>query len=265
MKKFIIILIITFLIFLLMFPILKPKRNSNDTYWNEIKSKIPYYKEENLERYKIFKEKNKSFKIEKIITYVNIGLDKPFYKNAKKIKVAQTKYVLVNKYNYLDQEYIPDNLVNLGRIKLVKCAADAFTELVNAAKKEDYYIRGVSGYRSYNYQNNLYNKYVISDGRDLADRYSARAGYSEHQTGLALDISNNKSTYMEFETTKEFTWMNNNAYKYGFILRYPKEKEEITGYMYEAWHYRFVGTEIATYIKKHNITFDEYYTMFIDL
>jgi ribosomal protein L20 len=141
----------------------------------------------------------------------------------------------------------------------------AFTELVNAAKEEDYYIRGVSGYRSYNYQDSLYNKYVTSDGKENADRYSARAGYSEHQTGLALDISNNKSTYMDFESTKEFEWMKNNAHKYGFILRYPKDKEKITGYMYEAWHYRFVGTEIATYIKKHNITYDEYYTMFIDL
>ena len=208
---------------------------------------------------------NKNLKIEEIITQVNIGLDKPFYEEAKKIKVAQTKYVLVNKYNYLDKEYTPDNLVNLGRIRLVKCAADAFTELVNAAKEEDYYIRGVSGYRSYNYQDSLYNKYVTSDGKENADRYSARAGYSEHQTGLALDISNNKSTYMDFESTKEFEWMKNNAHKYGFILRYPKDKEKITGYMYEAWHYRFVGTEIATYIKKHNITYDEYYTMFIDL
>ena len=69
---------------------------------------------------------------------------------------------------------------------------------------------------------------------------------------------------MDFESTKEFEWMKNNAHKYGFILRYPKDKEKITGYMYEAWHYRFVGTEIATYIKKHNITYDEYYTMFID-
>ena len=256
MKKTLLILIIIFLIFLLIFPIIKPKTNKNNNYWEDIKTRIPYYKEDNLERYKVYKEKNKNLKIEEIITQVNIGLDKPFYEEAKKIKVAQTKYVLVNKYNYL---------VNLGRIRLVKCAADAFTELVNAAKEEDHYIRGVSGYRSYNYQDSLYNKYVTSDGKEKADRYSARAGYSEHQTGLALDISNNKSTYMDFESTKEFEWMKNNAHKYGFILRYPKDKEKITGYMYEAWHYRFVGTEIATYIKKHNITYDEYYTMFIDL
>ena len=265
MKKTLLILIIIFLIFLLIFPIIKPKTNKNNNYWEDIKTRIPYYKEDNLERYKVYKEKNKNLKIEEIITQVNIGLDKPFYEEAKKIKVAQTKYVLVNKYNYLDKEYTPDNLVNLGRIRLVKCAADAFTELVNAAKEEDQYIRGVSGYRSYNYQDSLYNKYVTSDGKEKADRYSARAGYSEHQTGLALDISNNKSTYMDFESTKEFEWMKNNAHKYGFILRYPKDKEKITGYMYEAWHYRFVGTEIATYIKKHNITYDEYYTMFIDL
>ena len=127
MKKTLLILIIIFLIFLLIFPIIKPKTNKNNNYWEDIKTRIPYYKEDNLERYKVYKEKNKNLKIEEIITQVNIGLDKPFYEEAKKIKVAQTKYVLVNKYNYLDKEYTPDNLVNLGRIRLVKCAADAFT------------------------------------------------------------------------------------------------------------------------------------------
>lgn len=263
MKKTLLILIIIFLIFLLIFPIIKPKTNKNNNYWEDIKTRIPYYKEDNLERYKVYKEKNKNLKIEEIITQVNIGLDKPFYEEAKKIKVAQTKYVLVNKYNYLDKEYTPDNLVNLGRIRLVKCAADAFTELVNAAKEEDHYIRGVSGYRSYNYQDSLYNKYVTSDGKENADRYSARAGYSEHQTALAIDITAKDSMYTKFATTKEFEWMLKNCYKYGFILRYPKDKERQTGYMFESWHYRYVGKKIAKYIHDNGITYDEYYEYFI--
>lgn len=264
MKK-IVLMSITIFALILIFFLAKTKTSKSCNYWETIEQKIPYYKKENLSRYKTYKKENKNLKIEQIITYVNIGLDKPFYENASLSKKTSTKYVLVNKYNYLSKNYIPENLVNLGRIKLVKSSADAFTELVNSALKENLFIKGISGYRSYTYQDNLYNKYVKIDGKDIADTYSARAGYSEHQTGLAVDISNNKTSYMEFETTKEFVWMQENAHKYGFILRYPKDKENITGYKYEPWHYRFVGAPIATYIKKHNITYEEYYTMFIDL
>ena len=94
--------------------------------------------------------------------------------------------------------------------------------------------------------------------------YSARPGYSEHQTGLVIDIDNYNDDYENFDKTKEFEWMNNNSYKYGFILRYPKGKTDITGYDYESWHYRYVGKEIAKYIYENNITFDEYYAKFID-
>ena len=117
----------------------------------------------------------------------------------------------------------------------------------------------MSSYRSYDYQVNLYNNYVKSDGKDAADTYSARPGFSEHQTGLAVDIYNKELPYTSFEETKEFEWMQKNAYKYGFILRFPKDKVNITGYQYEAWHYRYVGKKAAKYIHDHNITLEEYY------
>jgi D-alanyl-D-alanine carboxypeptidase len=115
-----------------------------------------------------------------------------------------------------------------------------------------------SGYRSYYDQKYIYNNYVKRDGQANADTYSARAGHSEHQTGLAFDLYNGKTVYTRFEETKEFDWMQENAYKYGFILRFPKDKEKETGYVYEAWHYRYVGKEIAKEIKEKNISLEEY-------
>ena len=147
---------------------------------------------------------------------------------------------------------------------LVSDARLAFESMASDAKKEGYNIRVVSAYRSYGYQENLYNKYVLSDGKEKADTYSARPGYSEHQTGLVIDIDNTIVDYNNFESTEEFKWMQENSYKYGYILRYPKDKEDITGYSYESWHYRYVGVNIAKYIHDSNITFDEYYVRFID-
>ena len=105
---------------------------------------------------------------------------------------------------------------------------------------------------------NLYDNYVATDGKEAADTYSARAGYSEHQTGLAVDIYNKVLPYTSFEETEEFTWMQENAYKYGFILRFPKDKTNITGYQYESWHYRYVGKEVAKEIHENNLTLEEY-------
>ena len=237
-----------------------------DTTWKDASKNFEYYKTENLDRYKSYKEKNPKMDISQVIIEVNIGLDNAFYTNTKKSTNTNSNTVLVNKYNYLDKDYVPSNLVKVrGNItKMVDYAANAFNNMVDKAKSEGYTIIGVSGYRSYNYQNNLYNKYAKADGAEKADTYSARAGYSEHQTGLAVDVSNAKTSYTNFENTKEYNWMQENAHKYGFIMRYQKEKEYITGYIYESWHYRYVGKEIAEYIKKHNITYDEYYAMFLD-
>ena len=145
-----------------------------------------------------------------------------------------------------------------------KEAAEAFDSLARDAMLEGYTIRAVSTYRSYNYQQSLYSNYVKNDGVKKADTYSARAGHSEHQTGLAVDVDNGKKSYTSFGSTNEFKWMNDNAYKYGFILRYTKDNEFITGYKDEPWHYRYVGVEIATYIQNNPMTYEEYYVRFLD-
>lgn len=230
-----------------------------------------YYKKEYKERYQIYKEKNNDLGYEDIVTRVNIGLDQPYYTNTKETNNLNKTYILVNKYLFMSTNYIPDNLETInqkytnGTKQLVNEAKIKFEEMAKKAMTDGYIIRAISAYRSYEYQNILYNKYVNQDGIDVADTYSARPGYSEHQTGLAVDIDNSKTDYTKFEETNEFNWMQENAHKYGFILRYPKGKENITGYTYESWHYRYVGEKIATYIKENNITFDEYYIRFIDV
>ena len=266
MKKFLIFVIIVIpLIFLVTSCYNNVNEQTSNDMWETTKKDISFFDEKKTERYKNYKNKFPEKEIEQIIIDVNIGLDNDFYTNTQPSKNINSINILVNKYNYLERNYIPNDLVPVNILtKMVKVAADAFNNMINAAKKEGYTIVGVSGYRSYSYQDNLYKKYVKIDGIKEADTYSARAGHSEHQTGLAIDISNGNLPYTSFEETKEFNWMQKNAHKYGFILRYPENKEKITGYMYEAWHYRYVGENIAAYIKKHNITFDEYYAMFLN-
>ena len=204
-----------------------------------------------------------------IIKNVNMQLDNPNYDYKIPAKNKNTNKILVNKYYYLDEDYIPENLEKisttyaLSDMRMVKEAKEAFEEMAKAAKKEKLNIIAMSTYRSYEYQVDLYNRYKKQDGEEKADTYSGRPGHSEHQTGLAADIYNGQTNYTSFEKTKEFTWMSDHAHEYGFILRFPKDKEKETGYEYESWHYRYVGKEIATYIKENNISFEEYYATII--
>ena len=134
-------------------------------------------------------------------------------------------------------------------------AKNAFDEMQNAAKNDNIKLWIASGYRSYSLQTNLYNSYVLKDGKAKADTYSARPGHSEHQTGLAMDLNIIDSS---FEGTPEAIWIEKNCYKYGFIIRYPKGKEEITGYKYEPWHVRYLGKELAEKVYNTGKTLEEY-------
>ncbi|MCQ2479747.1 MAG: M15 family metallopeptidase [Clostridia bacterium] len=134
-------------------------------------------------------------------------------------------------------------------------AQSAFNTMQSAAAKEGINLYIVSGFRSYSTQASIYNNYVARDGKAAADRYSARPGHSEHQTGLAFDVN---SLSQSFENTPEGRWLAANCYKYGFIIRYPKGKESITGYMYEPWHIRYLGTSTATSVYNSGLTLEEY-------
>lgn len=124
-----------------------------------------------------------------------------------------------------------------------------------AAKADGIDLFVVSGFRSYATQKYIYNDYVARDGKAEADRYSARPGHSEHQTGLGFDI--NKAD-LSFEGTPEAIWLAENCHKYGFIIRYPQEKEHITGYIYEPWHIRYLGVDIATAVYNSGLCLEEY-------
>ena len=202
--------------------------------------------------------------MEKIIyILILIILENNFYKDIENVDVTNYDFI-VNKNYKLSEDYIPNDLKQLNleysckNKYLRKIAKINFEKMAEDAKKEGFNIIVVSAYRSYDYQNNLYNNYVKEKGFYYADMASARAGHSEHQTGLAVDIADLSLDYDNFEYTKEFNWVKNNAHKYGFILRYPKAMFHITGFKYEPWHYRYVGTNIATYIYKNNITLEEY-------
>lgn len=134
-------------------------------------------------------------------------------------------------------------------------AQAAFDKMQAAAAKEGLNIYISSGFRSYDYQSGLYDRYVQRSGKAEADRYSARPGHSEHQTGLAFDLN---SIDMTFADTDECAWVNEHCAEYGFIIRYPQGSESITGYMYEPWHLRYLGTENAKKVYDSGLTLEEY-------
>ena len=233
-KTVIIILIITFsIISNLLFK--KPAKITEERF--QYNFSFPFFKEEKKDEYLAYMNKTQ-LPLKQSIINVNIGLNHPFYTNIKESIYKDNITILVNKYNYLPKDFIPTNLVVLTKyaksgIKLKKEAYDSFLQMANEMKKNNLEIRIISAYRSYEYQENLYNNYLKTATRSIVDTYSARPGHSEHQTGLVIDVDNNK--------------------------------EMITGYKYEPWHYRYVGKEIAEYIKKHNISYEEYYYEFIDI
>ena len=224
---------------------------------------FPFYHEEKKEEYLDYQEKT-GLSLKEAIIHVNIGLNHPFYYHTTPSLDTDKITMLVNKYHYVDKEYTPNNLIQINGLTINREAYDAFKLMQNDIKKENLNIRIISAYRSFHYQEQLYNNYLKKESQEIVDTYSARPGYSEHHTGLAIDIDNEILDFNKFYLTKEFLWMQENAYKYGFILRYPKDKENITGYTYEPWHYRYIGKEIATYIKTHNITYEEYYYEFLN-
>lgn len=232
--------------------------------------KHKYFILKNLDRYMGY---TKQSSIDLIIRDVNSNVDNEYYTNTKKTDVSKGSLMLVNKYYYLENDYTPKDLVkvdniyaNLNGNMLNSEAYEALKNLINAADNEGYNIRINYSYRDYDAQEAIYNGYKDKKDEAYADSISARPGFSEHQTGYAVDIGvQSKYSNGPFEKSKEYEWMLENSYKYGYILRYPKDKVDVTGYNFEAWHYRYVGVKAATYIHENNITFDEYYAYFVDL
>lgn len=204
---------------------------------------------------------------ETTVLFVNLGMDKEAYTDATIVSEFSTS-MLVNKYHKLSEDFEPENLVEfdsqyrnddvqMGSI----VAVDAFKRMYLAAANEGLGLVINSSYRSYQDQEELCDTYRLLYGDNYVNKYVALPGYSEHQTGLAFDIGSTSSNI--FANSKEYPWMLENAHKYGFILRFSKSGEEITGFRNEPWHYRYVGEKIATYIYEHGITFEEYFAEYL--
>lgn len=171
--------------------------------------------------------------------------------------------LIANKTYALPQDFIPtnpDQPVNADRSStcLDKTLMSAWNTMLKDATAKGLNIYIASGYRSYNYQVNVYNRYVKSDGASVADTYSSRPGNSEHQTGLCFDLNTIEDS---FQYTNEGKWVNDNCYKYGFCIRFPKGKDSATGYQYESWHLRYVGVDLATKLYNNGdwLSLEEYF------
>lgn len=210
-----------------------------------------------------------------------ITLDEIFFNQIKEtngqkiIQNPDNTLALVNKEFGLPETFLPDDLVrpnvtfSFGDLEIDKSlmrqeAAIFLEKMFKAAKQEGIELYAVSGYRSYEYQSALFNTEVDRVGMEKALEAVAYPGQSEHQTGLSMDISSRGENMLLTETfgiTKEGKWLADNAHRFGFILRYPKGKESITGYQYEPWHFRYVGIEAATIIYQNNWTLEEYFNV----
>jgi len=201
-----------------------------------------------------------------VVEKINTLRYKKEYVDTVAADVEKDILMLVNKYHYLDEKYVPSDLTSIpmkycdtsvqSARKIVK---EQFIKMADDASKDDITLEVNSGYRSYSLQNATYNNFLSRDSQEKVDTYSARPGFSEHQTGLALDILSPGYSFDDFQDSEAYEWLSKNAYKYGFILRYPENKQNITGYKYEPWHYRYVGVDVAKEFKDAGITYDEYY------
>ena len=228
-----------------------------------------YYIDQKLKTYVDYKNENPNEKTESIISIVNVNANNEQYTNTTKTDIEKKELMLTNKYNYLEKDYEPENIVDISsryayaENQAPKEILEHYIEMYEQAEKDGMQLVISSGYRSYKEQEETYEYYKKIKGEEEVKTYAALPGYSEHQTGLAFDILAIDTLIEDFEKTKEFEWLQKKAYKYGFILRYPKGKEKLTGYDYESWHYRYVGKELAKKIYEEKITYDEYYAYYI--
>lgn len=230
---------------------------------------ISYAKLKNYDRYLAYYDKERE-DAETTVLRVNMDFDKEDYTDYTEIDNFDEN-VLVNKHRMLTEKFVPEKLKEVPKEYLKNKTAEitihqkvlsAFKQMAAAALKDERYILINSGYRSFQEQVEITEYYRGVYGQNYVDNYVAKPGFSEHQTGMSIDVASRDTAI--FLESDEYNWMMENAYQYGFILRYPKSKEEITGYKCEAWHYRYVGVKIAKYIHDHNITYDEYYMQFLD-
>lgn len=231
-------------------------------------SLVDYYDIKNfdfdkLDRY-IAYQSGKDISMAEAVTLVNLNLDKAFYSEEVTVSDPANVNVLVNKYHVLPQDYVPSDLVSIPEFphyQIRNVALQDFEALIAAAVNDGLHLIPFSTYRSYDYQSRLYQSYLAHDSQANVDTYSARPGSSEHQTGLAIDIRS--SSLNSNLTDSDYSWMQSHSYLYGFIIRYTKNNQSITGYQEEPWHIRYLGVDLATKVHNSGLTYDEYYDYYL--
>ncbi len=230
-----------------------------------------YYLSKNLEDYLAFRKENPDRNTYDIVAMVNIHANKDWYEIIIPTDTTKNNTILVNKFYQLPEDYTPEALVNVsnwycyGENKITQETYDAFINMYNAAKEQNIKIIINSSYRNYQEQEQTYQELKATYGSKKADEQAARPGHSEHESGLAIDVfTPGNTTTVNFKESEAYQWLKNHAHEYGFIERYPEDKEYLTGYRFESWHWRYVGIEIATQIHEEEITFDEYYAYYLE-
>ena len=244
------------------------EKEKNSLLISFIKEK--YYIHDYLEKYLAYATKNKKKSNKEIIALVNTHRDEIFYEEIIESDITKENVININKYYKLPENFEPLEITTISPKyayagnKLAKIALHAYINMWNDAKENGFQFIVNTSYRSYDIQKEMYENTKSLKGAKQADLIVARPGHSDHQSGLSIDLYDLNNSSDSFQETPAYQWLQENAYKFGFIERYPKDKESITGFSYEPWHWRYVGVDVAKIIKNENITFDEYYAYYIE-
>ena len=203
------------------------------------------------------------------IVFLTVFCVKPAGKNMKSFEMDYL--VLVNKENRIPDHW-EENLETVcfinsqdEEVEVEKCAYEHCLKLKEALEKEGILVDLDSAWRSVSLQQEIMDRFCEESGEDYVQRFVAAPGYSEHHSGLAVDLGTaTNHSITQFKNYPEYNWMKENCYKYGFIQRYTEANQYITGYQPEEWHYRYVGEDVAKYIYENNLTFEEYYAYFVE-
>lgn len=235
---------------------------------------IPFMEEKyfiysKMNEYLQYKEKNKKKEYNKIVQLVNVEMHIDWLDNQKETDTSKNELMLVNRIYGLSEDFVPSDLVDVptqfaysGK-KLSESVLNKVIELINAGKEAGYTFVISDGYRSYAEQKDIYDAYSDYYGISETDTFVARPGHSEYQTGMTFDLKPYNKVIDDVSTNEEYLWLKDNAHKFGFIFRFNKEHEVLTGFPSASWRLRYVGEDAATIIYNEGICFEEYYAYFV--
>lgn len=232
--------------------------------------KEKYFIYNNLSKYMEYKKKNKNDTYTHVVSIINTEADVEWLDNEKETDTSKGNLMLVNRLYGLSKDYEPEDIIDVpvsisySGVKISKSILENIEELIEAGKEAGYTFVLSDGYRSYEAQKKMFESYKNSYGYEEADKNVARPGHSEYQTGISFQIVPYNKVFDKPRESTEYLWLKDNAYKYGFIFRYPEDKKDITLFDSYTWRLRYVGTDAASIIENEKICFEEYYAYFVD-